>query len=888
MAAEAATPGTTTGAMGPAVLPLAGRARQMERLRAAMDNPRCRGVVLAGAAGAGKGRMGSEAVAMARDRDWAVIETVATPDATAIPFGAFAHLFVTSRPPATDSLEQLCQARNTLLAKAGGKRMALLVDDAQFLDGSSAALVYHLAATDAGFLVLALTSEVAAPDSLVRLWRDGRLDFIELPPLSPTDIDELLTTFLDGPVSRATIETLHRHCNGVPSFLADLVDSGITSGALSRRNGIWSWCGPMSPSAALRRAIANSLQGLPRQQRSLLEVLAVGGDLDAAVVEDLSSPETRVALERAGFIRTVDDDGRLAVALAHLLHREVLEAGLGRLQVRSIFGQLAHAADVLSVMNEPAERARATMWKLEAGWRVDPETLADAAQWALDGGDGSMAERLARTSVGLADDCRSRRLLGEALIMQGRPAEAEIVLASVRPESATDDELVEVAVCRALNLFRHLRRSTQAEEILDRCAAIAGNEQLRDRVRVARAMLLLYRGKPAEANQLASVACVDEAATLSLQVSGIRTVSLLLSGRSCSAEAALEAGLTNVPKPSCRDGADAAAARLAALRWDTLWFNGDIEMADTLAHELYRRAVSADAVGDRALAAFMLGLAAREKGALRSAVRWLEEATAWFREADPFSLPAALAALAKAAASQADIPRAERALAEADAALGDRVSDQVRVELSRAWCSAARCELSTAEEIALRSADLAARHQMAALEATALHDISRLGGARRVAGRLQDLTENLEGRLFPAFCRHTLAVRDHDGAALNEIATTFEAMGYRLHAAEAASEAAQAFRTRGERRQAQLAERRAVALSGTCEGARTPALRHLGRGAFLTPREREISGLAATGLTNRQIARLLGISVRTVDNLLHRTYGKLGIDGRTQLPAEFF
>jgi DNA-binding CsgD family transcriptional regulator len=51
----------------------------------------------------------------------------------------------------------------------------------------------------------------------------------------------------------------------------------------------------------------------------------------------------------------------------------------------------------------------------------------------------------------------------------------------------------------------------------------------------------------------------------------------------------------------------------------------------------------------------------------------------------------------------------------------------------------------------------------------------------------------------------------------------------------------------------------------------------------LSPREREVAGLAAEGLTNRQIARQLGISERTVNTHLHAAYVKTRTGGRALL-----
>jgi DNA-binding CsgD family transcriptional regulator len=51
----------------------------------------------------------------------------------------------------------------------------------------------------------------------------------------------------------------------------------------------------------------------------------------------------------------------------------------------------------------------------------------------------------------------------------------------------------------------------------------------------------------------------------------------------------------------------------------------------------------------------------------------------------------------------------------------------------------------------------------------------------------------------------------------------------------------------------------------------------------LTSREREIALLAASGLSSREIAERLVVSVRTVDNHLQRAYRKLGISRRQEL-----
>jgi DNA-binding CsgD family transcriptional regulator len=54
-------------------------------------------------------------------------------------------------------------------------------------------------------------------------------------------------------------------------------------------------------------------------------------------------------------------------------------------------------------------------------------------------------------------------------------------------------------------------------------------------------------------------------------------------------------------------------------------------------------------------------------------------------------------------------------------------------------------------------------------------------------------------------------------------------------------------------------------------------------GAVLTPTERRVAELAATGMTNREVAGDLFISPKTVEANLARIYRKLGIRSRAEL-----
>ncbi|MDN3264853.1 LuxR family transcriptional regulator [Streptomyces sp. CSDS2] len=147
----------------------------------------------------------------------------------------------------------------------------------------------------------------------------------------------------------------------------------------------------------------------------------------------------------------------------------------------------------------------------------------------------------------------------------------------------------------------------------------------------------------------------------------------------------------------------------------------------------------------------------------------------------------------------------------------------------------------------------------------------RLGEPGRATGRLP---------AGSVLARHADALGRADGPALDRAAEALAERGFTLYAAEAYAQAARAHRDPSAARRSRT---RAVALARRCQGASTPALAGLVLGE-LTARQRQIVTLAAAGLSNREIAEKLTLSVRTVGNHLYSAYTRLGTGDRTALP----
>jgi len=157
-----------------------------------------------------------------------------------------------------------------------------------------------------------------------------------------------------------------------------------------------------------------------------------------------------------------------------------------------------------------------------------------------------------------------------------------------------------------------------------------------------------------------------------------------------------------------------------------------------------------------------------------------------------------------------------------------------------------------------------------------------------VVGRLQQLADTVDGRLAPACADHAQALATGDGVALDAAAATFGELGFDLFAAEAQAAAAEAHGAAGQKASAHASTERARRLAATCVGATTPLLRRLaatGQPGDLTRRERETAELAARGHSDREIADMLYLSIRTVHAHLRSAYGKLGVAGRGELAA---
>jgi len=292
---------------------------------------------------------------------------------------------------------------------------------------------------------------------------------------------------------------------------------------------------------------------------------------------------------------------------------------------------------------------------------------------------------------------------------------------------------------------------------------------------------------------------------------------------------------------------------------------------------------------DRFTAAFLalaLGRTHRLRGRPETAARWFREAVAAFEAVRRLGFAAwSFAGLSAARAELGDADGA-RAAAARCRAMRDHPIRVAAAEVRRslAWVHVADGDLDAAAHHFDEAAEGGLANRELVHAGHALHDLVRIGRPELAIDRLVKLTATTDSRILGVYADHAAAAADGDRARLASAAAAFEALGCELAAAEAWSQASRPGPDGRTDRAGAAAARSAAALAGRCERARTPLLATRAATADdLSDREREVAGLAATGMVRRQIAERLVISPRTVDSHLQRIYRKLGVSGREDL-----
>lgn len=863
---------------------LIGRDDILVRARQALTR---RGVVICGTAGSGRTSL---ARALAPDSVW----VLATESTATVPLWAARGLLppiaggseggparastsnheVSARSPVSSSdLERVEAALRLHLARQR-RPLVAVVDDLDHLDSASSSVILRLVTDGQVRLIGLRKSSRPAPEDVSVLWREAGLDRIDLPPLNADDSAAVVTNVIGGPVDGRTLKYLVDLAAGNPFLASELVRGSIGAGTLQERHGLWTLTGEagLTPEIADRAKI--ELDCLPADLRSAAEVLAMAGAIPIGMALVLPGAIPLEALERLGLAEIFGQGDQAKARLASpvlALHLCTTLPTASRIRMAA---ELADAARISGAAEPggPLELA-AIEWDLTAHRRGDAKRLLAGARMALDQGDPSRAERLARASAAVESSTEAILLESWCADERGDPVAASETLARHVPDS--DEALVAVTIRRAEQAFWTHHDAQAAYALLDSAQTAAKPWPLA--LDAEKAVFQVLEGR-IDMSLAMSLPLVDHPEPLVASAASLAAaLSLAMTDRADEAADMANRAMEALSAPSPSLYLD-PGVHVISLGWSLL-NAGRLIDADELTSAIYQHTLTRPGRQAQGWAALLRSRVLLARG--RPA-----EARTVALEAEQIWASAQMAGLARwctTAAALASASMGDRAALAHDLSrleshpCGPFGLFEPEVDRARAWqlnLSGRHDEARVMLKDLATSASASGRHAQAAEMA---HDLVRMGAPSAAVPILQAIPVRSRLSQVRLALAHGLV---HSPGDLDILADDLDAIGATGWGLEVRCLAALATPNR-------VHKVRAQAIAATEQtGLATPPLVSLEKAANadgLTPREQEVVALVCNGLSNREVAEALVVSVRTVENHLHRAYTKMGVSSRTDL-----
>ncbi len=841
-----------------------------------------RGVVIAGAAGVGKTWLAHEVLRRAEASGERTRWIVGTDSAQALPLGAFIGVMTEAMNEAqSDPLTDVRRVINSFVAQQRQRRVVVGIDDAHLLDGLSALVVHQLAQSGGVRLVVTVRSGSDEPDAVTALWKDGLLERLDLKPFSAAETREVIESKLDGPVDARSANRFQKLTGGNALFLRQLVADQVAAGRMRKTAGVWMWDGDVAVSESLSDTVGRQMGRLSPEMATVIDTLSQCEPLAVEVLCDLARRSDLAAAERMGLVNIERTGAGLTARLAHPLFGELRRAGAGELYLSEIRGRLATRLGKDGDADMQATVRRALL-RLESDLDPDPALYLESARHAMTLLDLDLADRFATAAAQAgAPGAAGVRAMNLALLGRGEQAEAAL-------REMADGDLPDAhhwATVRAANLIWHLFKPKEAAAILEGLAALDSETPAQRAERLAVQACLdavAARCEAAAANARAALAFADLPGFHAMMASLALIMAMGALGQvdelADVAEQTLRRATTSFQASHMRFWFGAVYGRACRL-------TGRIDEFVSTARQL---ADSSRDIPGLAYAnlALLSGNAELARGAVAEAARLVHEAVAGVQilYVTTGLRPASYFALAEAHAKLGQADEAKDAVTAARSCVPvDFLFMHTGLSLADGWALAASGRLAEAVAGVKEAARLARDRGQPTHELACIQAAAQWGDASQ-AVRARELAGVLSLPLAAAVASHAEALSAKDGEGLLAASAAYRGIGDRVAAADAAAQASVVFDEHQQRRRGLYAAALARELADDCGGLHTPAL-HTPTGLKLSGRQRDVVELVVAGLSNREIAETLVMSVRTVEGHVYRACQRVGAQSREELAS---
>lgn len=755
--------------------------------------------------------------------------------------------------------ESVASIVDQLAARWESSRVALVIDDIEFLDRISFGVIDALARRISIGLVSTGPLRPADP-SLRPVFRLRHpCAELSLQPWSFAATNALLTSRFDQVVDPWLAGRIHRLSGGVPGFTLALLEAAEIESRLVLADSIWRHPENALWYPGLPRVIEDYIGPLPPEERSALEQLAAQGPVEFGDAAAAIGPEVLRRLEAHALVSVASADGRVHIVVSPPLVAEYLNWHQGTVQRIANSERFDSDESALVLETEVPDQDHVALGQLLTAHRaVDGERLAD--RWRADR-SAKTAQHYIAWLVG-SDKTRVQidHVVETTNWSDGHSSDRAIALLDL----ARWEAIAGAGYDAAIKMLADGRAS------LDELAPMADHLALQ--------LQVIYAEAPDYVEALVPIE-PDAPDMVVVSAWATRTFIALTTGHFAEAEAASEAM-----------GAHPTRPRTVMARSLALSARGRLQEAvDVATRGLNSAKNTFDAEGIHLCsyaAAFSMGLMGRRREAQE--ILGLSLPLGCPRPDLETTYLAELFVAARLAIQEAEFGRAETFGQQARSMRLDDgptpgSSDLIAEVVTGLVVPSGSEQVIPKQTWARVERMWNRRHRLAAITAGLLlaETVPDLKIAQTVADWVAEVGEP---SLKPS-TDYVLGLALRDPEALAACAEGLERTGRITRAAVALAFAEDWFRSAARPELADRARSAAASLQTRFPEfeldlslQRLPALR-------LSDREREIVALVSRGLSNKQIAEELVLSVRTVENHIYRAFRKTRMTSRGQLGA---
>ncbi|MCU1404958.1 MAG: Regulatory protein luxR family [Glaciihabitans sp.] len=897
---------------GPKVV--VGRGRDPERFASMIVGGNS--VIFFGAPGFGKSHLAEAVDARLRSRGLTIIKLRGSRGNQSTPLAALRRALELAPSPADgESAITAASVLDYLTRKSGEDQPIVAVDDAHLLDTQTAEILCHLAADHSISLVLtslpvpARTSPDFSTETirlLTSLWIQGKAERVDLEALTPAEADELIDSYAPGEVfDSVTRIALYERSAGSPLLLRELTAEVLRSRFLLEDRDTIS-PGVAAPSGRLLDLLRMQLSLLSSEQ---LHGLALLGRVNSLAhthsLSIFSAADLRDLLHRGFVFRSLDGEDRIR---AHTVYAEAALTMSDPCALDLLSAQLAQT--LLAGQHGGRVLSEIECVIIAEHW-VGLESLqTEIDQWG--------PAVVGQVMVAAAYHCNCNGISDSGLTIGRRAYELEPTTATVVEYARALANMKQYNQALALlpEAEHHLADPKAAVSLLHRWSALAlrepvGSDALRvlaDRAETWFPDSAMVQGEIAYVRMTDMLRGMDRLGAARLGERIARTESFPSELR---ARAAYTSALEFAFQGDTARAQDLlTVAEIASVRHAATQFDGvdedlttmavitetrvnmltgyDLESVSVRLNDRIRHVVQSQKYKHLGYLAVVAAQLSEFRGDTAAATADLQAAEARFLRCDEMAwLPMVQCLLARSLSSAGRTQEAVVKLRDATASAANLGPNEWTRFITE--CAAIEILNSTDDTSAPRAVSTAVAKELESggpvIHAWLLYDVFLHGEtALDVVDTIETAAANTDLPLLAAAAKHVRAAAEHNAGALDLVAASFAALGAYGYAATAGNHAANLHRDAGDRASAALSKSRAAGYTASAHGtASVDSSNEASAPGRLTGRESEVALLAARGMSNRDIARALFLSVRTVESHLYQARVKLGAASRRDL-----